>query len=88
MKPLQLKTAKKNTSDNTMSLISLKHEYLSSSLNNTNKTSDFSITESSIPAVAISSIAVSHIVNNSISPVIAQKLLNSTPRTNLTSTSA
>ena len=77
-----------STSDNTMSLISLNNEHLSNSLNNTNnKTSDFSITESSIPAVTVSSSEVSHHVNNSISPVIAQKLLNSTPKTNLTSTS-
>ena len=76
-----------STSDNTMSLISLNNEHLSNSLNNTNnKTSDFSITESSIPAVTVSSSEASHHVNNSISPVIAQKLLNSTPKTNLTST--
>ena len=61
--------------------------HLSNFLNNTNsKTSDFSITESSIPAVTVSSSEVSHDVNNSNSPVIAQKLLNSTPKTNLTST--
>ena len=87
MKPLQLKTAKKNTSDNTMSLISLNNEHLSSSLNNTiSKTCDFSIPESSIDAVTVSSIEVSHNMDNSISPVIAQKLLNSTSKTNLTST--
>ena len=74
-------------SDNTMSLISLNNEHLSNSLNNTNnKTSDFSITESSIPKVTVSYSELSHDVNNSISPVIAQRLLNSTPKTNLTST--
>ena len=70
-----------------MSLISLNNEHLSNLLDNTNnKTSDFSIIESSIPAVTVSSSKVSHDVNNSISPVIAQKLLNSTPKTNLTLT--
>ena len=89
MKPLQLKTAKKkkNASDNTMSLISLNNAHLSSSLNNTNsKTSDFSITESSIAAVTVPSIEVSPNMDNSISPVTAQKLLNSTPKTNITLT--
>ena len=61
-----------STSDNTMSLISLNNEHLSNSLNNTNnKTSDFSITESSILPVTVSSSEVSHNVNNSTSPVIA-----------------
>ena len=70
-----------------MPLISFNNEHLSSCLNNTNnKTSDFSITESSIPAVTVSSIEVSHDMNNSTSPVIAQILLNSTPKTNLIST--
>ena len=70
-----------------MSLISLNNEHLSNSLNNTNnKTSDFSITKSSIPAVTVSSSEVSHHVHNFISRVIAQKLLNSTPKTNLTAT--
>ena len=68
-----------------MSLISLNNEHLSSSVYNTNKISDFSITDSSIPAVTVSSIKVSHNVNNSISPVITQKLLSSTARTNSTS---
>ena len=72
------------TSDNTMSLISLNNEHLSNSLTNTNnKTCDFSKVESSIPTVTESSSEVSHDVNNSISP--AQKLLNSTPNTNLNS---
>ena len=67
-----------------MSLISLNNEHLSNLLDKTNnKTSDFSIIESSIPAVTVSSSEVSHDVNNSISFVIAQKLLNSTPKTNL-----
>ena len=75
------KDSKKNTSNNTMSLISLNNEHLSSSLNNTNsKTSDFSITESSIDAVTVSSIEVSHNMDNSISPVFAQKLLIPHPR--------
>ena len=74
-------------SDNTISLISLNNKHLSNSLDNANnKTFDFSITESSIPAVTVSSSEVSHDVNNSISPVIAQKFLNSTPKANLTST--
>ena len=68
-----------------MSLISLNNEHLSSSVYNTNKISDFSITDSSILAVTVSSIKVSHNVNNSISPVITQKLLSSTARTNSTS---
>ena len=76
------------TFNNTMLLISLNNEHLSNPLSNTNnKTSDFSRTESSIPTVTVSCSEVSHDVNNSISPVIAQRLLNSTPKTNLTSTS-
>ena len=78
------KNSKKTTFDNTVSLIPLNNEHLSSSLNNTKKTSDFPITESSIPAITVSSIKVSHNANDSISPVIAQTFLNSTPRTNLT----
>ena len=67
-----------------MSLISLNNEHLSNLLDKTNnKTSDFSIIESSIPAVTVSSSEVSHDVNNSISLVTAQKLLNSTPKTSL-----
>ena len=69
-----------------MSLISLNNQHWSSSLNNNNKKSDFSITDSSISVVTVSTIEVSHNVNNSVSPVIAPKLLISTPRTNLTST--
>ena len=65
----------------------MNNEHLSSSLNKTNsKTSDFSITESSIAAVTVASIEVSPNMDNSISPVIAQNLLNSTPKTNVTST--
>ena len=85
--PYLAKYDHETTSDNTISLISLNYVHLSNSLNNTNnKTSDFSITESSVPAVTVSSSEVSHDVNDSNSPVIAQKLLNSTPKTNLTST--
>ena len=75
------------TSDNTLSLISLNNVSLSNSLSKTNnKTSDFPIAENSIIAVTVSFCAVSHDMNNSISPAIAQKLLNSTPKTNLAST--
>lgn len=63
------------TSDNTMSLISLDIEHWSSSVNNTNnKASDFTITESSVPAVIVSSIEVLHNENNSIFSVIAKNV--------------
>ena len=58
-----------------MSLISLSNEHWSSSLNNANnKTSDFTITENSVPTAIVSSIEVLHNENNSIFPVIAKNI--------------